>query len=466
MSSVVPEVIESTGASPEGLEYEFPRRDLGRGRLVLWFLIAILLAIAYWMIADPIGRVVRNGATFGNVVLLVVWSFLAFQIWRFPLWYCLGLLFGHREIGLRIDWLYAGERVGWLRRSKRWPLQRIKRVQVVELLPGSTPANELRAVMSSAPDTLGTGLARHLQVLTGVLDDGKRIVLAPFYQRELLDRFAVELKQQIAFAAREDEAPAEPVFESDAEMRRPPAPSSETTSPIEAAPAIGIPELIAEAQETMRKAREPDVFDQPPDSDVQMEPFPDGITFRVPPAGVWKGSAGTFQFGILWTVGIAGFTALFVGVGIAQGDDASAGLGALGIMSIFWLAGAGLLLCRWVMGTRESVIAVVSDSVMVMQTGLRRSKRREWPRSEVKTARVGPSGTEINDRPIPELQLYGAKQKLFGMLAGRDERELTWMATLLRRCSKAQIPPARRSLRPTRPKSLQPTASRLPRQIH
>jgi hypothetical protein len=112
-------------------------------------------------------------------------------------------------------------------------------------------------------------------------------------------------------------------------------------------------------------------------------------------------------------------------------------LGALGIMSLFWLIGAGLLLGGWVVGTRESVIAVVGDSVMVMQTGLRRAKRREWPRSDVKTARVGPSGTEINDEPVLELQLHGPDKKLFGMLGGRDVQELTWMATLLRQALKS-----------------------------
>jgi hypothetical protein len=439
--------IETTGGLPDGLDFRFPRRDLGRGRLVLWSLIALLVAIGYWLLAEPIVRVLRQGPGVGNIIWLAVWAFLAFQICRYPLWHLLTLLVGHREIGLRNDWLYAGERVGWLR-SKRWPLGRIKRVQIVDVLPDSTPANRLRAAMSSTPDTSGAAIARHLHVLTGVLDDGKRIILAPFYPRELLDRFAAELTQQIALAAREDEGlePASSIREGD-----PPRRTAETLfslsstspaarSPIEAAPAIGVSQVIAEVQEKMRKAREPDVFEQPPGSEVQLERFPDGITFRVPPAGVWKGSAGMFQFGILWTVGIAGFTSLFAGAGVAQGQGASAVLGALGIMSLFWLVGAGLLLGGWVMGTRESVIAVVGDSVMVMQTGLRRAKRREWPRSDVKTARVGPSGTEINDEPVLELQLHGADKKLFGMLGGRDVQELTWMATLLRQALKSTAP--------------------------
>jgi hypothetical protein len=426
------DTIETTGGWPEGLDFKFPRRALGRGR---WLLLALSLglgALICWLVAGPIWRLVQGGVTFGGILSLVVGLVVGVPLCRYPLWYLAALLFGRREIGLRSDWLYAGERVGWLRQSKRWPLGRIKRIQIVDVLPDSTPANRLRAAMSSTPDNSGAALARHLHVLTGVLDDGKRIVLAPFFPRDSLDRFATELTQQIALAAREDEG-IEPVS-------APLTSSSAVTGSIEAAPAIGVSQVIAEVQEKLRKAREPDVFEQPPGSKVQLERFPDGITFRVPPAGVWKGSAGMFQFGILWTVGIAGFTALFAGAGVAQGQGASAVLGALGIMSLFWLVGAGLLLGGWVMGTRESVIAVVGDSVMVMQTGLRRAKRREWPRSEVKTARVGPSGTEVNDEPVLELQLHGPDKKLFGMLGGRDVQELTWMATLLRQALKSTAP--------------------------
>jgi hypothetical protein len=429
------DTIETTGGWPEGLDFKFPRRDLGRGRWLLFALIFGLGALACWLVAGPIWRLVEGGVTFGGILSLVVGLILGVPLCRYALWYLAALLFGRREIGLRSDWLYAGERVGWLRQSKRWPLQRIKRIQIVDLLPDSTPANKLRAAMSSTPDNSGAALARHLHVLTGVLDDGKRIVLAPFFPRELLDRFATDLTQRIALAARADEG-VEPAS-------APLTSSSAARSPIEAAPAIGVSQVIAEVQEKMRKVREPDVFEQPAGSKVQLERFPDGITLRVPPAGVWKGSAGMFQFGILWTLAIAGFTVLFAGAGIAQGQGASAVLGALGIMSLFWLIGAGLLLGGRVVGTRESVIAVVGDSVMVMQTGLRRAKRREWPRSDVKTARVGPSGTEINDEPVLELQLHGPDKKLFGMLGGRDVQELTWMATLLRQGLKSTQPDSR-----------------------
>jgi hypothetical protein len=54
---------------------------------------------------------------------------------------------------------------------------------------------------------------------------------------------------------------------------------------------------------------------------------------------------------------------------------------------------------------------------------------------------VGPSGTEVNDRPVLELQIQGPAQKLHGMLVGRNERELVWIATMLRQALQNAMQP-------------------------
>jgi hypothetical protein len=439
MSSVLGAAIETTGEWPDGLEYKFPRRELGRGRLLVWLATWILLGLAYWLVAGPVTRLALNGLAIGNLISAAIWSYLTYLLFRFPLWFCLSLLCGHREVGLSVDALRSEECVGGLRRSKHWPLRRLKRLQVVDLLPVVPPV------------AAGVGLVGHLHVLTGVLDDGKRIVIVPGYPRLLLDPFVEALSRQISLAPQDDGVFAtgltdEQVLPNDDQRRATAARAAivsddsvaetETKDRVEAAPSIGIPALIAEVRQAMNKSAEPDEFNQPPGSDVQVERFPEGITLRVPPAGIWKGSAGMFQFGILWSVAIVGFTILFLVAGVAQAGNVSGALGLLAMMSIFGLAGACMLVAGWRMGKRESVVAVVGESVMVMQTGLRRAKRREWPRSEVKTVRAGPSNISVNDEPVVELQIHGSKGKLFGMLAGRDVRELTWMATLLRQALK------------------------------
>jgi hypothetical protein len=101
-----------------------------------------------------------------------------------------------------------------------------------------------------------------------------------------------------------------------------------------------------------------------------------------------------------------------------------------------------LLYFGWNMGMSESVVAVAGDSLMVMQSGLRGAKRKEWPLREITTAKVGPSGIEVNDRAVPQLQIHGADKQLFGMLTGRDEHELIWIATMLRQALKNRTEPS------------------------
>jgi len=184
MSSVLAEAIEVTDAFPEGVDYKFPRRNLGRGRLLVWLTTCAVLGVVYWMLAGPIARLVLNGLTLGNILSVALWSYLSFLSLRYPLWFCLGLLFGHREVGLQVDSLCTGERIGLLRRNKRCPLERLRRLQIADLLP----------VVPHEDSGLGP-VGGLLHVLTGVLDDGKRIVIAPGYPRSVLDPFVEELSK-------------------------------------------------------------------------------------------------------------------------------------------------------------------------------------------------------------------------------------------------------------------------------
>jgi len=386
MSSPLPNEIEVTDLFPEGVRYAFPRRNLGRAALVVWLAIAIQAAFAWWLLEKPLATLVFKPFGWWAVAWLVFWMVITFVLLRFSLWLTLAALFGRREVELSEGQLRAGERIRGMRRTKSWPLALVKRLQIVS--PISTKSGEQIA-----------GILEQLCSLTVVLDDDKRVLLVPGYPRSWLDAFAAELSGR--FSA----APEKIV--------------------VETAPPIGMQGAVEHAIDMLNRG--PELWEQPAGSTVQFEKFADGITLRVPPRGLRRGSAGLFQFGVVWCAFIFLFTVIFLFAGgIADIPK------ALAMMSIFWLIGAALLLAGWNMGRREAVIAVVAESVMTMQTGLFGPWRHEWPRHVVKQIRVGPSGMEVNGVPVPELQFHGPKGKLLGMLAGRDERELAWMATLLR----------------------------------
>jgi hypothetical protein len=69
---------------------------------------------------------------------------------------------------------------------------------------------------------------------------------------------------------------------------------------------------------------------------------------------------------------------------------------------------------------------------MVIQTGLFGTRQRQWPVTEIRRVCAGPSGMEVNDKPILELQIFGESSAKFGLLCGRSDEELRWMASELR----------------------------------
>jgi len=183
---------------------------------------------------------------------------------------------------------------------------------------------------------------------------------------------------------------------------------------------------------------------QPPEGTaITIERFPDGITIQVPPAGLWRGSSGLFAFSLIWLgicvpLSLCIVGSIFSGQGNAQGNTDN--LWALPLLfSLFWLVGIGMLLAAINMGRRSAVLAVTGGSLMVLQTGLLGSKQREWAPGDVEAVCTGPSGMTVNDKPVLQLQIVDGGAARFGLLTGRNEGELKWMAAELR--AALQAPP-------------------------
>jgi len=170
---------------------------------------------------------------------------------------------------------------------------------------------------------------------------------------------------------------------------------------------------------------------QPLESDVVHERQPDGVTLTVPPAGIWRGSKGLFFFSIIWL----GFMVIFDGMLLVMTR------GGLGFMMLpflagsllFWAIGIAMLVGAINMGRRRAVLAVVGDRLLVLQTGLFGTQRHEWDREELADVRPGPSGMKVNHVAVLELHVVPRQGKPVGLLCGRDNLELAWLATVLRR---------------------------------
>src|SRR3954468_72561 len=140
---------------------------------------------------------------------------------------------------------------------------------------------------------------------------------------------------------------------------------------------------------------------QPAGSQITIERFADGVTIKVPPAGLVGGTQGLFVFALIWNgiVGLITAVMLAAFFGAAAKQEQAFWI-APAILSVFWLVGIGVLLASVNMGLRQAAIAVTGGTVMVIQTGLFGSKQRDWQPGDVSDVRTGPSGMTVNDKPV------------------------------------------------------------------
>ncbi len=186
-----------------------------------------------------------------------------------------------------------------------------------------------------------------------------------------------------------------------------------------------------------------EVAGQPAGSRVHLEEWSSGVRLTVPPAGLWRGSRGLFFFALAWCAFMAVFTA---GAAVAGFEtDGNAWMPVL-LIAGFWAFGLGLLAVAVNMGRRTAVVTVEDGRLRVETRAPFGVRRREWNPGDLSAVRVDASGLEFNERPVLELQIHPVDGRKWGLLAGRDEAELRWMATCLRAALKlparAPIPAA------------------------
>jgi hypothetical protein len=128
------------------------------------------------------------------------------------------------------------------------------------------------------------------------------------------------------------------------------------------------------------------------------------------------------------------FTSVVVLVGLnGKNNDPAAKWMFPIFIGLFWTIGIGMLTGAINMGRRQAAIAVTGEQLKLIITGLFGTTRKEWALSELLTFRKGASGIEVNDVPVMQLQIVPQTGAPYGLLTGRDEAEIEWIATHLRR---------------------------------
>jgi hypothetical protein len=288
----------------------------------------------------------------------------------------------------RVDWrgrqLIITDYAGPIRWRRRLPRGTIRKFTVAA---GGVKVND---------QPVTTGPLANLGALTAEFETGKPRMVVLGYPRDWLQALAQDLSTRVGASGSTEVAPKVELVDAQANL----------------------PEFA-------------DVTDNPANSQVRIEPRVNGLMLVIPPAGLRKGSKGLFAFGIVWCLFMAVFTGVMV---FAKGGNSKGPPWFVWIfIGGFWLIGASLLAGAINMGRRRAMLLVEHGELRVAQEGLFGAKRWAWRREEIAAIRADASGMAVNDVPIIELQIHPVSGKKAGFFAGRDEQELRWMATELRR---------------------------------
>jgi hypothetical protein len=367
---------EYIGGNPR---FDFPSRPLGWARLIGVFLVGFGLLFV-WMPAHTAFRSIRHliehGADVPNLIFGIFPLIFVFA-GMLPLGIGLAILFGRSRVEWRDGQLVATEFVGPFRWTRRLPRQPIRRLEVAQ-----------------GTSQTGTQAAKPMPRFSGLAVEfagGTKKIVVMGYPVEWMRACADELKGYV---------------------------STTSAAPVEIIETIG------------HRSEEREVLQQPANSCVLVERSPGYLRCTIPPAGLWRGSKGLFFMGLFW----CGFMVLFSAVTLKGGLKTS-GWGVVGLLafiSLFWAIGIAILTAAVNMGKRTATFTVSGRHLSIVSRNLFGAKQWELAQSEIAALRADASGMEVNDKPVLELQIHPATGKKIGLLAGRDEEEIRWLATELR----------------------------------
>lgn len=392
MSVALPSTIEVT-ETDGGVRYRLPRRPLGQARIPA--LIFIVLGLCFAVI--PVFLIGKRPANDWLDVVFNVGAIVGVLLSSATGLFFVGIgvlaIFGRCEIEVGDGELLTFDGIGSLGWRRRRSISKLRRL-IVEHHPVTRNGQPIK-----------TGPLAEMAVIKVEFEEGKPLWLAIGYPRTWLAPLAEHLAERCRVSTEPGIVPS-------------------------ARPSIEVA-LVSVLHSDFVELPE-----QPRESKVIIEESATGVVLRVPAPGLFgRGGGGCLCCsGIVW----CGF--LLVGTfALIFGEPDPNNPGNLDIrfgwliLGLLWLVGIGFLVAAVHMGRRQAILAVVNHTLMIMQSGLFRSRRWEWKRDELSDIIAGKSNVSVNDEPVIELQIFPKTGKRVGVLLGRGTDELRWLATVLRR---------------------------------
>lgn len=372
---------------PDGVRYDLPRRgptERKGGRCLIAFGAIFAGFSLFWIIGASglLGGRSPSSPLFGLSGLPFMLGGLGVMLGG------LVVAFGRMAVEVRAGRVASVIRLGpVVVRPTRAPVDRIRRFFIRK---------------RESRDGKGVPPAATSHRLGAVLDDGKEIGLA-WGRREQLNTLARTLAEQCDLAV-PDRFGAE-----------------------------GAPAIDEAREETgadgEHVAKSPPPL-QPVGSRVILTHTPDGLTLEIPATGMRGPARGVLIFAVLWMVVTGLLGAVFIVVTIGKGQALP--LVPLLVIPSFVVIGVAFVVGAVSAARRRAIVDVVGGAVLVTQKGLFKVRQWQWEPGELRSIVVGPSGTEVNDRPIMQIHFVPHSGDKTGLFTWREEAELAWMARTLR----------------------------------
>lgn len=376
----------------EGATFYLPKRKLKIVKvvgLIMMVVSAIPLFIGYQFVVEPFQDFMEKDDYFSLIFAIVGLVPAIIGLLLFLAGF--GLLFSSSRSRISIDYYHIKTREYFGLFYKTWTFDRNDIVSIA-----IETANQGSRSGSQPIKTQDMNL---WAITCQKKGNEKGPILAPGYDRALLESLAERLRDELAVPI--VDAPSTP-FSAE--------PASENNTTSEA------------------KILTQEVPEQPSGSKIVFEEQADGIAIRVPPAGVIKGSKGLFFFALFWNIFVI---CMVGGLGYAAltGDD-EAWFGLL-FMLIFVAVGVGTMLGALNMGRRSADILLMRSDTLIKRRGIFGEKVSEILTPDLTEICIGPSGLEVNGRPVHELQFHTSSGKAIGLLSQLKDEEIRWLAALL-----------------------------------
>ena len=394
-----------------GYRYSLAHRDIGSLRHLGWALIGIgCLVMGFmilWMWSPAVGgfQLLQNGQVMGWLMVAFAATGIAgFSFGAMVLAAGITVLRNRLkcEVEIRGETLYSTELLGWFRWKRKTKIDAIKKLRFADLLETESEEvvmpfslNESAAIFAELSNSSSPG-------------KGNGFVIAPGYAPEILEPLGEELALQLnkelgikALAAGANDK-------------------------------LGFESIILDKASS--DTEDPKLLCQPEDSYIEVLELDGATAYQVPAKG-FRGSAVV----ILTLVG-TGWTALSLVIAYAALTEAwqaklnwVQSLQEVLIPVLSMLIGFVLLLIARNLAIRSAMIGLQAGHLFVERKSIFGTRWTEFEVEQIERIVCGPSGMEVNEEPVYELQVFQRGDKKTGLLSRLTRAELTWLAQELNR---------------------------------